>query len=68
MNRPDSEQFDTISVGEYFEDYEMRLLSSLTMCQKENLESDNEENSFFKFNIMFGENEKVRKSNAVLQR
>ena len=38
--------FDTVCVWEYFQNYEMRLISSLSTNQKENMESDFEENFF----------------------
>jgi hypothetical protein len=48
--RPDYDQFDTICVWEYFKEYEMRLISSLSSNQKANLVNDFKENQFFKFN------------------
>jgi len=53
LYRPDYDQFDTICVWEYFKEYEMRLISSLSSNQKENLGNDYEENHFFKFNEMY---------------
>ena len=53
LYRPDYEHFDSICVWEYFKDYEMRLISSLSSNQKANLENDYEENQFFKFNEMY---------------
>ncbi len=53
LYRPDYEHFDSICVWEYFKDYEMRLISSLSSNQKANLENDYEENRFFKFNEMY---------------
>ena len=47
--RPEQDDFDRVCVWEYFMHYEMRLISSLSMNQKENLESDFEENLFFRF-------------------
>ena len=46
LYRPDYDQFDTICVWEYFKEYEMRLVSSLSSNQKANLENDYEENQF----------------------
>jgi hypothetical protein len=44
--RPEQCDFDTVCVWEYFQNYEMRLISSLSTNQKENMESDFEENFF----------------------
>jgi hypothetical protein len=46
LYRPDYDQFDTICFWEYFKEYEMRLISSLSSSQKENLGNDYEENDF----------------------
>ena len=47
--RPYHEQFDPVCVWEYFQHYGMKLRSSLTMKQRENLESDFVESNFFLF-------------------
>jgi hypothetical protein len=41
--RPEQSDFDTVCVWEYFPNYEMRLISSLSANQKENMDSDFEE-------------------------
>jgi hypothetical protein len=53
LYRPDYGQFDTICVWEYFKEYEMRLISTLSSNQKANLENDYEENHFFKFKELY---------------
>ena len=45
--RPYHKQFDPVCVWEYFQHYGMKLRSSLTMKQRENLESDFVESNFF---------------------
>jgi hypothetical protein len=47
--RPDEIFFENVCVWEYFQNYEMRLISSLSRDQKENMENDFEENLFFRF-------------------
>ena len=47
--RPENDDFDRLSVWEFFQGYEMKLISSLSNSQKENLENDYEENFFFRF-------------------
>jgi hypothetical protein len=44
--RPENEEFETMSVWQFFMEYEMRLISSLTMSQKEDLENDFIEKKF----------------------
>ncbi|MFO0446230.1 MAG: hypothetical protein ACK524_05695 [Planctomyces sp.] len=44
--RPEQCDFDTVCVWEYFQNYEMRLISSLSTNQRENMDSDFEENFF----------------------
>ncbi len=41
--RPENDDFDRLSVWEFFQGYEMKLISSLSNSQKENLENDYEE-------------------------
>ena len=41
--------FENVCVWEYFQNYELRLISSLSTNQKENMEDDFEENLFFRF-------------------
>jgi hypothetical protein len=45
--KPDEILFENICVWEYFQNYEMRLISSLSTDQKENMENDFEENFVF---------------------
>jgi hypothetical protein len=47
--RPDEYFFENVCLWEYFQNYEMRLISSLSTNQKENMENDFEENLFFTF-------------------
>jgi hypothetical protein len=47
--RPEQCDFDTVCVWEYFQNYEMRLISSLSTNQKENMDSDFEEIFFYRF-------------------
>jgi hypothetical protein len=47
--RPTYDQFDSICVWEFFKDYQMRLITSLSSRQIENLDNDFEENHFFRF-------------------
>jgi hypothetical protein len=51
--QPEYEFFDSICVWGYFKDYQMRLISSLSADQKDNLESDFGESCFFKFHKMY---------------
>ena len=53
LYRPDLEQFENICVWDFFRNYQMRLISSLSTQQVENLENDFEENQFFKFTSMY---------------
>ncbi len=46
--RPLDERFDSICVWEFVQQYEMKLQSSLSNSQRENMESDFQENFFFK--------------------
>jgi len=47
--RPEQCDFNTVFVWEYFQNYEMRLISFLSTNQKENMESDFEENFCYRF-------------------
>jgi hypothetical protein len=51
--RPRFDQFEAMCVWEYFKHYQMRLISSLSSQQKENLENDYEDNRFFKFDVKY---------------
>ncbi len=42
-----------MSVWQFFKEYEMKLISSLSMSQKEDLENDCIENQFFKFKDIY---------------
>jgi hypothetical protein len=53
LYRPDLEQFENISVWDFFRNYQMRFISSLSTQQVENLKNDFEENQFFKFTSMY---------------
>jgi hypothetical protein len=54
---PDNEEFEDMSVWQFFKEYEMKLISTLSMSQKEDLENDCIENQFFKFkDIYIGSN------------
>ena len=44
--RPLDDRFDSICVWEFVQQYEMKLQSSLSNSQRENMESDFEENFF----------------------
>ncbi len=50
---PDNEEFEDMSVWQFFKEYEMKLISTLSMSQKEDLESDCIENQFFKFKYIY---------------
>jgi hypothetical protein len=45
--RPEHDDFDRLCVWEYVQCYELKLVLSLSMSQKENLDSLFNENSFF---------------------
>jgi len=47
--RPDEFFFENVCVWDFFQNYDMRLISSLSTNQKENMEDDFEENLFFRF-------------------
>jgi hypothetical protein len=57
LYRPDEEQFNAIHVLGFFQCYEMRLWSSLTVNRRENLESDFEESLFFSFGPLYPGNQ-----------
>jgi hypothetical protein len=50
---PDNDEFEDISVWQFFKEYEMKLILSLSMSQREDLESDCIENQFFKFKEIY---------------
>ena len=51
--RPMREEFESTCVWEFFQKYEMRLISSLTSNQRENLDNDFEENIIFRFSEQY---------------